>query len=385
MSQNEGAAAQPMPAAAVEPAAAQTTTTREAALSVLQWAKDNHLLSVTGMDESVEAEEEDVPAEPQQAFTAQKVQDIFRRRAVNLVGFSEPERKVVIFTKQKLSAGERKIMPGKLPGGFNVEYVHGGVAQVRGNPPSPHNHRPYFEKNGRYCCGSSVFPANCIGAGTLGLLARDKEGLLYGVSNNHVSGACNHAQPGLPILAPGAVDVSADNCAPFTIGRHVRLLPINDGIPENVDISVNWDACCFALTDDDRVSSMQGNAYDTPEEVADPVPGMIVEKIGRTTGHTHGVIVAQSASPIPVSYNVREYGIQKVVFFEEVFIVQSHPHPFSKPGDSGSLVVSLDRHGVRRSVGLVFAGDPEKGLSFILPLRPILDKLELDIVGNHNP
>jgi hypothetical protein len=365
---------------AVEDAA----TTREAAVSVLQWAKERHLFSLSGMEESVETEEEEVAIEPQQAFSAQRVQDTFRKRSINLVGFNEAARTVVIFTKGKLSVAEKKFMPSQLPGGFGLDYIQGGVAQVRGNPPSPHNHRPYVEHNGRYCCGSSVYPANCIGAGTLGLLARDAAGALFGVSNNHVSGACNHAQPGLPILAPGPVDVSPDHREPFTIGRHVRLLPINDGIPENVDISVNWDGCCFELANPDLVTSMQGQVYDTPTEVADPVPGMQVEKVGRTTGHTLGIIVAQAASPVPVGYNVKEYGVQKTVFFEEVFIVHSQPQPFSKPGDSGSLAVSRDAQGVRRAVGLVFAGDPDRGLSFILPLRPILDKLELEIVGSHN-
>lgn len=360
------------------------TPTKNAALSVLQWAKENHLLSLSGMEESIETEDEEAVADVPGTFNAQRVQDVFRKRAINLVGFDEAGRRVVIFTKGKLTATERKFMPSNWPGGFAVEYIYGGIAQVKGNPPPPQAHRPYFEHNGKYCCGSSVFPANCMGAGTIGLLTRDADGVLHGVSNNHVSGACNHAQPGLPILAPGPVDVTAEHRAPFTIGRHVRLLPINDGIPENVDISVNWDACCFEIVDPENVTSMQGNAYDTPLEVADPMPGMLVEKVGRTTGHTHGQIVAQSASPVPVAYNVREYGITKSVFFEETFIIQSFPTPFSKPGDSGSLVVSRDAQGVRRAVGLVFAGDPDRNLSFILPLRPILDKLELQIVAGHN-
>ena len=98
-----------------------------------------------------------------------------------------------------------------------------------------------------------------MGAGTLGLLGRDADGRIYGISNNHVGGACNNAQPGLPILAPRPVDVSNEHLDPFTIGRHTRLLPINDGIPENIDISINWDGSCFELADPARVSSMQGN------------------------------------------------------------------------------------------------------------------------------
>jgi hypothetical protein len=129
---------------------------------------------------------------------------------------------------------------------------------------------------------------------------------------------------------------------------------------------------------------MQGNLYDTPAVVTYPQPGMAVEKIGRTTGLTKGVIVAQSASPVPVGYNVNEYNVRKTVFFEEVFIIMSQDGPFSRPGDSGSLVVHTDASGNRHSVGLVFAGDVDRGLSFMLPLEPILTKLQLEIVGRHN-
>jgi hypothetical protein len=220
---------------------------QEAALSVLQWAKEHHLFSRPPVEESAESVEDEVDLVPQKMFSAREVQDVFRRRAINLVGYNERERKVVIFTKGRLTASERKILPFHVTNGVTIDYIHGGVAQVRGNPPPPQAHYPYFEHNGRYCCGSSVYPANCMGAGTLGMLAKDVNGRIYGVSNNHVGGACNNAQPGLPILAPGPLDVTSEYLNPFTIGRHTRLLPINDGIPENIDISVNWDASCFEL------------------------------------------------------------------------------------------------------------------------------------------
>ena len=355
---------------------------KQAAVRILQWAKENHLLSRPAMEESVEEVEADQDVVPQQAFASTSVREIMHRRAINMVGYSQPGRKVIIFTKGRINAAEEKVLP-KLEDGIAYEYVQGGIAQVKGNAPLSTMPRPYFEHNGRYCCGSSIFPANCIGAGTFGLLARDAQGVLFGVSNNHVAGACNHAQPGLPILAPGPLDVSSDHRDPFTIGRHNRLLPINDGIPENVDISVNWDACCFEIVDPASVSSMQGNRFDTPTVVEDPVPGMHVEKIGRTTGYTGGVILAQSASPLPVAYAVAEFGIKKSVFFETVYVVQGLAGAFSSPGDSGSLVTHM-RGTERIAVGLVFAGDAVRGWSFILPLRPLLDKLALEIVGSHN-
>lgn len=365
--------------------AAEGATARDAALTVLNWAKQNRLFNRQAMEDSAEAVDEEAGLEPQQLFAANAVQEIFRKRAINLIGFNEFEKKVVIFTKGKLSAGEAKLVPFQAIPGFTIDYVAGGQADVRGSPPPPQRHYPYALRGDFYTCGSSIYPANCIGAGTLGLLVKKPDGRLFGLTNNHVTGGCNNAQPGLPILAPGPLDVSNEHCDPFAIGRHAELLPINDGIPENIDVSENRDAACFEITKPDRVSSFQGGRYDTPAVVGEPRPGMKVMKVGRTTGYTEGVIIAQSVSPVPVAYAVTEFGVKKTVFFEDVFIIRSLTDGefFSKAGDSGSLVVQVMPDGELQSVGLIFAGNA-RGESFILPLQPMLDKLDLTVVSGHN-
>lgn len=357
-------------------------TAKELAEQVLVWAKRHKLFSKVPIEEGVN-DEEAFSLPSQQLFRAYAIEEILRKRLINLVGFNEQERKVVIFTSTKATQSERKILPFS-SGGITIEYIQGGVAQVRGNPPQSQNPSPYYIHKNFYCCGSSVFTGNCIGAGTLGLLAKDSDGKLYGLSNNHVVGACNHAPPGLPIIAPGPLDITEDGINPFTVGRHWRLLPISEGIPENIDISNNWDAACFELADDAKLCSMQGNAYDTPPIVLPPEAGMRVEKVGRTTGHTTGCIIAQIATPLPVEYSVPEYGVRKTVFFEEAFVVMGDTGPFSRGGDSGSLVIGYDKLGNKVSVGLVFAGNEGKGLSFILPLHIILKKLRLEVVSDYN-
>ena len=366
-------------------AAAEDATARDAALTVLNWAKQNRLFNKQAMEDSAEALDQDDHAvlEPQRLFAANAVQEVFRKRSINLIGFNEREKKVVVFTKGKLTAGEAKLVPFQAVPGYTSEYVAGGLADVRGNPPPPQRVFPYAKRGEHYTCGSSIYPANCIGAGTLGLLARRRDGKLYGLTNNHVTGACNNAQPGLPILAPGPLDISNEHCDPFAIGRHTALLPINDGIPENIDVANNRDAACFEITSEDLVTSYQGDRYDTPSAVGDPQPGLKVMKVGRTTGYTEGRVVAQSVSPVPVSYAVAEYGVKKTVFFDEVFIVHGLTEQFSKAGDSGSLVVQVMPDGSRQSVGLVFAGNA-RGESFVLPLRPILEQLDLNVVSGHN-
>jgi len=360
------------------------SSAREVAESVAIWAKEHNLFSSVGIEEAVEDEDAEPLVDYTPSFQAQAVQEILRKRAINLIGFSELEKKVIIFTSGKLNKGDLKVLPFHT-NGFSFTYIHGGVAQVKGNPPPPSG-QFFHLHNGAYSCGSSIFPAHCVGAGTLGMLLSDPAtGEMYGLSNNHVTGACNNAMPGLPILAPGPLDATEAACDPFTIGRHSRLLPINDGIPENVNIDGNCDVAIFKLADPAKVTSMQRGAFDTPAAIGSPVPSTRVEKVGRTSGHTTGKIVAQSVTPVPVQYAVNEYGVRKTVYFKDVFIVQGDGGmPFSRPGDSGSLVVSVSADGTRTSVGIVFAGNDARATSFILPLPSILHQLGLDLVSGHN-
>ncbi len=357
---------------------------RDVAENLLIWAKNNNLFSAIDLDDVVDDERVESGMLPERLMTEAASIDVLRRRSVNHVAYSEPERKVIVFTNNKLSKADEKLLPQTFEG-ISIEYMRGGIAQVKASSSTPDRSVPYHLVGDAVACGSSIFPVNCQGAGTLGALVRDQDDNLFGLTNNHVTGACNLAMPGLPIISPGTCDATADHIAPFCIGRHSRLLPINDGIPENVDISINWDAAAFSIEDETRVSSMQGEHFDTPSNVGDPQPGLSVQKVGRTTGLTEGTILGQFVLPLPVVYSLREYGISKEVFFEDVYVVTGeNGKAFSKPGDSGSLVVMTDANGIKSSVGLVFAGNENLGQSFILPLNPILGKMGLDLVTGHN-
>lgn len=240
-----------------------------------------------------------------------------------------------------------------------------------------------------YTCGSSISVGNNREAGTLGCLVRDAAGNIFGLSNNHVSGACSYAPAGLPILAPGVMDVSPLNPHPFTIGVHVRQLQMQVGDPSSVDHLENSDAALFRIIDPSRVSSMQRNFYDTPDMVMDLIPGMDVEKVGRSTGLKKGKVLGELVGALSVSYSAAQYGFSGGVFFEKLFAVHGVNDVFSESGDSGSLVVHVDAHGQRYAVGLLIAGcqnsnAPGGKLSLILPLRPILNKLNVTLVSAHN-
>jgi hypothetical protein len=80
-----------------------------------------------------------------------------------------------------------------------------------------------------------------------------------------------------------------------------------------------------------------------------------------------------------------ELEIDLAVFFEPMFVVEPNTKGafFSQPGDSGALVTCLDAQNTRMAVGLVFAGD-NQGLSYILPLQPIIQSLGVSLVSGHN-
>ncbi len=260
---------------------------------------------------------------------------------------------------------------------FTEKNLHG--------PPSP-----YAFYAGHYTCGSSIGIGSVRMAGTVGCLVRDQNDVLYGLTNNHVSGGCNNTRVGMPIVAPGIKDVAAGNTNPFTIGHHHRVLPMRQGEPGAIDHFDNTDAALFAIEATALVSSMQGNVYDTPGMVADPLEDMLVEKVGRTTGHTRGIIESEVTGPLPVGYKAlvhhnSDESSQFVgsVHFEPTYLIRGQGGPFSLPGDSGSLVTTVGADGQRQAVGLVFAGiAPDT--SYILALAPILTRLGVSLVHGHN-
>lgn len=318
---------------------------------------------------------------------------ILRQKRVLAVGFNEAARQVIAFTKNAAPAGKKALsaLPSRV-GDVKILYRQGNNISAGDNAIAPHGAPPYVVRqvgtSNFYTCGSSISVGNCVDAGTLGALVRDATGGLFGLSNNHVSGSCSHAEVGLPIVAPGLQDVAAKSLYPFTLGLHQAALPMLIGTPSVVPISDNTDAAIFKVLNDGEVSSYQGAAYDTPAATAPLTAGMTVEKVGRTTGHTTGQVISQMYGPCSVSYGVSRYGFNGNIFFPEVFMIHGIDDVFSDSGDSGSLITSVIE-GNRVAVGLVFAGGvdnkaPGHQFTLALPLEPILAKLGVTLVSGHN-
>lgn len=366
--------------AADECAITQKKSAKEVAHEILSWASEHHLL-----DPAAFVAQQAEPVAPNDGSLFKSGGNniyVLRSKVVAGTLYNEAEKTVYILTRKRLSATAQKSMPS-WHSGVTVKYLHFGQAQA-GCQAQAADGASYREVAGHYACGSSIHPARYPGAGTFGCLLRDADGQLYGLTANHVSGLGNYADEGEKILAPGHFDISPKGRDPFTIGVHVKALPMNHGSPTNVNIDENTDAAVFQIRNPENVSSSQGGYFDTPAVVTQPIGGMAVEKVGRTTGYTTGRIIGLTPNPVAVGYQLPAVGGNATVYFNQLITVTGeNGAPFSLPGDSGALVVGMAPDGHPAAVGLVIAGT-NTGYSLILPIGPILTALNMTLVSQHN-
>ncbi len=232
-------------------------------------------------------------------------------------------------------------VPRKMRLGVAAFVVVGlAVAVVVADPGPAHRVRtPLFGSSGgnvndvsrRFCC-----------SGTLGALVTDGAGRQYILSNNHVLGRADQANPGEDVSQPGLID---NGCQVATVvADFTAAAPLG---------SSNVDAAIAAV----RSGQMSGTGeildLGIPSSVVEaPAVGMGVAKSGRTTGTTQGVI-----SSINTDVNVQYQrgcgqGKKFVVGYTDQVVVTSSS--FSAGGDSGSLIVSNDD--AHNPVALLFAG-----------------------------
>jgi hypothetical protein len=242
-------------------------------------------------------------------------------------------------------------------------------------------------------------------AGTLGAIVQ-RTGERFLLSNNHVLALLNQAQVGDPILQPGPGDGGTLN---QTVGELVGFEPIRFIDEGSAQVVVIDDAPaspepkgCAALVSqlfgrkpgpsststprtttvnvipENRVDAAiarpyNGTAIDArildfgtaPLGIAEPRLGMAVFKSGRTSGFTEGFI-----TQVDVTVDV-EYSSRKARYVNQMMIT-----PFSKRGDSGSLVLNGDR----RAVGLIFAGSDL--ISVACPIRYVLAALKVELAAS---
>ena len=227
-----------------------------------------------------------------------------------------------------------------------------------------------------------------ITAGTFGILVQ-RDGTLYILSNNHVLANSNAAYVGDPIYQPGASDGGTPN---DKLAALIDFVPLDFGEaqaecstaralagllnflarmtgsshrlePVKMTSGLNLMDAALALPDQPDWVIPDILGIGVPTGTSGPFLGQIVQKMGRTTGLTKGVV-----TQIDVTVDV-DYAGRIARFTDQVFT-----GPISSPGDSGSAILDTER----RAVGLLFAGS--ESITIFTPIRRILDHFGVDIV-----
>jgi hypothetical protein len=194
-------------------------------------------------------------------------------------------------------------------------------------------------------------------SGTLGALvfAGSRK---YILSANHVIGMMGNASPGDPISQPGLTDTRCD--VPRTVGHFTVASPLSDGV----------DAAIAELADGtmDASGTILGIGAPSPQ-IVEPQRDLRVVKSGRTTGVTHGVIQSYSTR-LKVDYSGGCRSVTPpLVRFNNLMVIQGQTSAFAEAADSGSLVLTEDKH----PVGLVIGGN--ETLTLANPISAVLGSL----------
>lgn len=200
-------------------------------------------------------------------------------------------------------------------------------------------------------------------AGTLGLVARHaKTNRTVFVSNSHVLAHSGTAAIGDAITQPGKTD-----------GGTTPVAALLDFAPPKVNGSNLVDAA-IAVPDPAialQTDQIPGIGAFTIAPAGILLPKASVSKLGRTTGLTHGVVTATE-----FDHCVVESEIGNLTYDDQIEITGVNG-PFSRKGDSGSLIVT-DKN---EAVGMIFAGNEfandGNGLSYANPLPKVMDALNL--------
>lgn len=238
-----------------------------------------------------------------------------------------------------------------------VGTVYGPRAFRAGTPALTSRVRPLFP-------GVSI-AHQASTAGTLGAFAYNANNELVILSNNHVLCA-DGCSIGDGILQPGPID-GGRSYPNDMMARLSSFLGLDFQGVNHVDaataVVMNGVQCVPRYCGGELAGICQ-----------DPVAGLRVCKIGRTTGFTRGIVRAIEVDGVEV-----RYGNRTVVFDNQIEIA-GLDGAFSDGGDSGALILDSNR----RAVGLLFAGTPEAAgktaVTYANPIDAVVNTLGLRLV-----
>lgn len=224
----------------------------------------------------------------------------------------------------------------------------------------------------------------CCG-GTLGSLVVDKKGIDFILSNNHVLARTNKGGPGDRIVQPGLEDTTPTLCTQIpadTVAKNSRRVVLNfrKGSVNHIDAALAKIVSGDVDTDGDILNIGPISATtDDPPALSQPV-----QKQGRTTCLTTGTVTAIDVTVLGVLYpkecNGGKGGLAN--FVKQIIVTATPSTIFVLPGDSGSLVVTNNGGGFcPAAVGLLFAGNAGGTIAVVNPIKTVLDKLKVKMVG----
>lgn len=220
-------------------------------------------------------------------------------------------------------------------------------------------------------------------AGTLGAFVQVKgEDGEFVLSCNHVLAKLNSGTKGDDIYHPGKPDQKP-------LGLKFRVAKLDEFIDLALDDLNQSDAALARISPDvDHDGTVIPAGLPNANKAlkvfsGDPLNdirrGQEVCKIGRTTGRTSGKVTGVGLGPLPIRTSKG-----KMLFGDIIEVVGDNDLPFSKAGDSGSLVFLSDAF---EAIGLVFAGGPvirEDGttanVTYVCQLAGILGYFEAKLV-----
>lgn len=246
------------------------------------------------------------------------------------------------------------------PGGGNNNKGGGGGSKV--DPTS------YFPTD--IPIGVSTGYASGCMAGTIGFRFT-KGGVIFAASNNHVFADENNYPLTDPLVQPGRYDLS---CAQsYNFAELTSFVPLDFSQSGSNTVDLAWGK----VTNRNLLSRTplpNEGGYGEPNQVPliysnlSSYVDQPVKKYGRTTKLTTGTIVAIASFNISYSSGT--------AYFADQLVIQGSKGPFSRSGDSGSLIVTNDN--TENPVGLLFAGSSQ--ITIANPIGPVMTALGISSI-----
>jgi hypothetical protein len=219
------------------------------------------------------------------------------------------------------------------------------------------------------------------GTGTLSTLVIERNsGKKLLLSCNHVFAMSdNNERPwgkvGAPIIQPGHTDGGREGLPPLleTVGHLLRWVSLQTAhwVGDHFEGEDNYVDCALAEPLEPNIISSDISDIGSVTGLVEPSLNLNVQKSGRTTRLTQGAITDIDFTGIV------DYGFFWAKFVNQIIVqgTQGIEKPFSRPGDSGSLIVDLSNN----AVGLLFAGNDEVNITVCNRIMDVLNSLNVDM------